>query len=276
MIDDGIDPLRSATIAAFVDCGASRRVSQVGDSEFEQKQAAYFRSNRRRYEEEQPAFMQSAPESQAPFLQATPAYGYQQRYRQERDLKRLAAELQEELKRLEAQREAAAARRQALLAEAEQLGQQLHSWRFQEEQLQQQLGQCRAEWAELKSQARQQQQQADLPPPFAAAGYQDPRATTLPEDFCPDDGTYELLTLHDRIPAEFIAEQLVDFKLYWQETGEARKGWQSRFRQHVVRRWKREQSEKQQRPTRSTVEKLTDRSWAQGFQFESGSESRED
>ena len=94
------------------------------------------------------------------------------------------------------------------------------------------------------------------------------RVKPLPEDFAPTREILEFLQVHQGVPLEFIATALIDFKLYWHETGEARKAWQNKFKSHVIYQWKRNQSETGQRSHRSTVEKLTDRSWAEGLQFD--------
>ncbi|MBU2705766.1 hypothetical protein KCM76_07220 [Zooshikella marina] len=98
------------------------------------------------------------------------------------------------------------------------------------------------------------------------------RVQPLPEDFEPDPRYVEWLAIHHGIPAEFIWKQLPDFKLYWLETGEARKAWQNRFKNHVIYQWKRQQSERRQNTYQSTAEELTDYSWANKFRFESGVE----
>ncbi len=88
------------------------------------------------------------------------------------------------------------------------------------------------------------------------------RVQPLPENFQPDPVYVEFLEAHHGIPTEFTVQQLIEFKLYWRETGEARKAWQSKFKNHVIYQWKRSQSEAGQRSNRSTAEKLTDTSWA--------------
>lgn len=94
------------------------------------------------------------------------------------------------------------------------------------------------------------------------------RVQPLPEDFLPEPRYIEWLEKHHGVPPKFTLEQLPEFKLYWLETGEARKAWQNKFKNHVIYQWKRKQSERQQRPHRSTIEALTDRSWADGLQFD--------
>ena len=51
---------------------------------------------------------------------------------------------------------------------------------------------------------------------------QNSSAVPLPENFMPSPAIIEFLQVHQGIPLEFIATALVDFKLYWHETGEAR------------------------------------------------------
>ncbi|PJE80384.1 hypothetical protein CI610_00616 [invertebrate metagenome] len=89
----------------------------------------------------------------------------------------------------------------------------------------------------------------------------------LPENFSPDAVYVEFLREHYGIPDEYTFGQLTEFKLYWRETGEARKAWQSKFKNHVIYQWKRDQSEASKRTHQSTVDKLTDCSWAEGLQL---------
>ncbi|WP_426417327.1 DnaT-like ssDNA-binding domain-containing protein [Aestuariirhabdus sp. LZHN29] len=88
------------------------------------------------------------------------------------------------------------------------------------------------------------------------------RTEPLPQDFLPEGVYIEWLQQHYGIPPAFTLEQLPDFKLYWLETGEARKAWQNKFKNHVIYQWKRKQSEREQNPHRTTAEKLTDTSWS--------------
>ncbi|KEQ19573.1 DnaT-like ssDNA-binding domain-containing protein [Endozoicomonas numazuensis] len=94
------------------------------------------------------------------------------------------------------------------------------------------------------------------------------RVQPLPQDFVPDPVYIEFLEEHHGIPADYALAQLPEFKLYWLETGEARKAWQNKFKNHVIYQWKRSQSETGQRANRSTAEKLTDTSWADGLQVD--------
>lgn len=99
-------------------------------------------------------------------------------------------------------------------------------------------------------------------------GHNGSRVQPLPEDFAPDEVYVEFLELHHGIPVDFTQAQLPEFKLYWLETGEARKAWQNKFKNHVIYQWKRRQSEAGQRSHRTTAEKLTDTSWADDDWFD--------
>ena len=101
-----------------------------------------------------------------------------------------------------------------------------------------------------------------------SVAYEGARVQPLPKNFTPSSEILEFLQIHQGISIEFITTQLVDFKLYWHETGEARKAWQNKFKSHVIYQWKRNQSETGQRTPQSTIEKLTDRSWDDDFQIE--------
>ncbi|MCX4025466.1 hypothetical protein H0A36_04735 [Endozoicomonas sp. SM1973] len=94
------------------------------------------------------------------------------------------------------------------------------------------------------------------------------RVQPLPKDFMPEPRYIQWLEKHHGVPPKFTLAQLPEFKLYWLETGEARKAWQNKFKNHVIYQWKRQQSERQQRPHRSTIEELTDCSWADGVDFD--------
>lgn len=59
----------------------------------------------------------------------------------------------------------------------------------------------------------------------------------------PDEDVLQLLSLNHGIPREFALQQLEDFLLYWRSRGDAHHAWPSKFRSHVIRRWReREQS----------------------------------
>lgn len=94
------------------------------------------------------------------------------------------------------------------------------------------------------------------------------RTQPLPQDFAPDAVYVEFLEQHHGIPCEFTLGQLPEFRLYWLETGEARKAWQNKFKNHVIYQWKRKKSETGKRSQRSTAEQLTDTRWQDDDWFE--------
>ncbi len=63
---------------------------------------------------------------------------------------------------------------------------------------------------------------------------------TLPEDYTPKISAVEALTQFHQIPEDFISRKVIEFRLYYAETGEQRKGWDSIFYKWVVKRWKQE------------------------------------
>ncbi|WP_133060434.1 DnaT-like ssDNA-binding domain-containing protein [Parendozoicomonas haliclonae] len=98
------------------------------------------------------------------------------------------------------------------------------------------------------------------------------RVTPLPENYQPAGWCFQKLQQHEGIPQEYAHKQLEDFKMYWLSTGEARKAWDYRFVKHVIYQWQRErgQGQGEERTARSqpTTQELTDRSWADRYDFD--------
>ncbi len=104
----------------------------------------------------------------------------------------------------------------------------------------------------------------------------DTRPKPLPDDWQPSESLYEVLALAN-ISKAFAIEQVAEFVLYWRESGQVHGSWNTRFLQHVKRRWARHcnlQQESQHERLQSTdqpvrtrdrslEEDLSDRSWAQ-------------
>ncbi len=65
----------------------------------------------------------------------------------------------------------------------------------------------------------------------------------LPDDWQPDASTYALLEKQG-IDRPFAESCLDEFRLYWQENGERRAGWEATFLNSVKRSWERQQSSK--------------------------------
>lgn len=76
-----------------------------------------------------------------------------------------------------------------------------------------------------------------------------PGAHRLAPDWQPDDDLLQLLQFNHGIPTAFALDQLEDFRLYWRSRDEAHHAWPSRFRSHVIRRWR----EHQQQQARGTA-----------------------
>ncbi|MCY4471867.1 MAG: DnaT-like ssDNA-binding domain-containing protein [Kistimonas sp.] len=137
--------------------------------------------------------------------------------------------------------------------------------------------------AQLKDLASQQP--PPQPPAIAAANAQlgrlkerhrdaittQARCRPLPPDFEPSHACYEYLQNFHGVPPDYACAQLAEFKFYWHDTGEARKGWDSQFSKHVLHNWRRQQNEKQTTRTQTrhpTHEELTDRSWIGKYDFD--------
>jgi len=86
----------------------------------------------------------------------------------------------------------------------------------------------------------------------------------IPVDYQPSPLCYEVLAMA-RIDEDFARAQLKEFVLYWKDRGEACASWNTRFLQHVKYKWAtRPQSAlPAARQLENTLERLTDRSWAE-------------
>ena len=67
-------------------------------------------------------------------------------------------------------------------------------------------------------------------------------ASLLAENWQPDEDLLQLLALNHGIPREFALRQLEDFVLYWRERRQVSHAWASKFRQHVLKEWRFQQS----------------------------------
>ena len=97
------------------------------------------------------------------------------------------------------------------------------------------------------------------------------RAYPLPANYEPSEACYQQLLHYYGVPPDYARRQVVDFKLYWHSTGEARKGWDYLFIKHVRYTWERQQNEhknRQAQPRQPTHEELTDRSWIGQYDFD--------
>ncbi len=100
-----------------------------------------------------------------------------------------------------------------------------------------------------------------------------PMPTPMVDNFEPSPAVLRLLTESFAIPEDFARAQVSEFIFFWQEKGERHTTWQSKFKNHVLYQWRRQQSEGSQQagraaaPSRATTEELTDKGWADEFQF---------
>lgn len=102
-------------------------------------------------------------------------------------------------------------------------------------------------------------------------------------DWQPDAAVFDILGMAD-IPAEFARKQVPEFVLYWRDSKQMQRSWNSKFLQHVKFRWaqshqldhqhaRRQQSNRaNSQDLASSFQRLTDRSWAEGFLGQSGSD----
>lgn len=98
----------------------------------------------------------------------------------------------------------------------------------------------------------------------------------IPADWQPGDAVFDILHMAN-IDADFARKLLPEFRLYWQDSRQLQRSWNSKFLQHVKYQWAQrhrmgENNAGQQNPdgkSQSEAEKLfrklTDRSWASGL-----------
>lgn len=90
-------------------------------------------------------------------------------------------------------------------------------------------------------------------------------------DWSPRATIIEALTspLHG-VPRQFVEEQILEFRTYWQDRGGSADSWDAKFLQRCAGQWKRYGHEWVPRPAppvqrQSAFDALTDRSWAAGL-----------
>lgn len=79
------------------------------------------------------------------------------------------------------------------------------------------------------------------PPEQPSAATRQRGAQLLPQNWQPKEDMLQLLTLNHAIPRDFSLAQLEDFALYWTERNETSHAWDNKFRQHVLKEWRRQQ-----------------------------------
>ena len=65
----------------------------------------------------------------------------------------------------------------------------------------------------------------------------------LSASWLPSQNILSLLKLNHNIPEQFAKDQIEDFTLYWRERGKPSHAWENKFRQHVLSRWRKYQSD---------------------------------
>lgn len=99
--------------------------------------------------------------------------------------------------------------------------------------------------------------------------------SAIPDNWQPNEDVYDILAMAN-IDKPFAQQQLAEFVLFWKDTKEIHRSWNSKFLQHVKYQWASRHHWQQQgknhagqsntarsaKQQASTFEKLTDRGWA--------------
>ncbi|MGJ8686108.1 MAG: DnaT-like ssDNA-binding domain-containing protein [Spongiibacteraceae bacterium] len=91
----------------------------------------------------------------------------------------------------------------------------------------------------------------------------------------PSDAVFDIIHMA-RIDESFAREQVPEFILFWQDSGQAHRSWNTKFLQHVKYRWanshqlgqsdaRQQQASTASGKTTSFIDKHTDRSWREGL-----------
>jgi hypothetical protein len=99
--------------------------------------------------------------------------------------------------------------------------------------------------------------------------------TPIPSNWQPSEAVFDILHMA-RIDPEFAQQQIPEFLLFWQDSGQAHRSWNTKFLQHVKYRWahshqlgqdhaRQQQASGKNPPANSFIEKHTDRSWREGL-----------
>lgn len=67
-------------------------------------------------------------------------------------------------------------------------------------------------------------------------------ASLLPSNWQPNEDLLQLLSMNHGIPRDFALQQREDFLLYWRDRQEVSHSWSNKFRQHVLKEWRFQQS----------------------------------
>jgi len=98
----------------------------------------------------------------------------------------------------------------------------------------------------------------------------------IPENWQPDDAVFDILRMAN-IDADFARQLLPEFRLYWLDSRQLQRSWNSKFLQHIKYQWaqrhrmgdsyagQQNADGKRQTEAEKLFSKLTDRSWASGI-----------
>jgi hypothetical protein len=86
-------------------------------------------------------------------------------------------------------------------------------------------------------------------------------ATLLANDWQPNEDLLQLLALNHGIPRDFALKQCEDFILYWRDRRQVSHSWSSKFRQHVLKEWRFEQSRQAKSTATNAVTSSIQNTW---------------
>ena len=93
-----------------------------------------------------------------------------------------------------------------------------------------------------------------------------PHHQSLIDNWQPSPATIEALTQLHRIPGQFIAEQLVEFKTYWRDRADPKTSWDAAFLKRCPQQWKSYGAEWRRVADDEFLDKHTDKTWAENLQ----------
>lgn len=86
-------------------------------------------------------------------------------------------------------------------------------------------------------------------------------ANLLASDWRPEEDLLQLLALNHGIPREFSLQQLEDFIMYWRDRQQVSHSWPSKFRQHVLKEWRFQQSRDAASQKQAAEQQHLDQRW---------------
>jgi hypothetical protein len=111
--------------------------------------------------------------------------------------------------------------------------------------------------ASSRTPPRTSAQPATRPSQPAAPVARNSGAGLIGGNWSPSEDLLQLLALNHGIPRQFAIDQLEDFVYYWRERGEISHAWESKYRQHVLSRWRHSEQSQAERFTQPEA-RITD------------------